>query len=624
MSALSPLVSDEVGVLAPFVEAGVLEGSSVHLADLIARTVPGVEPEVLLGAALAARAPRLGHVCVVIGTVASSIVLDSPVDCLPWPDPERWAKVLAASPAVSGRIFGPEQTVRPLVWDGTRLYLERYWRFEERVADELLRRCSDDKGLAVASPELLRMLERLFYGKDDAKREAAVRALTRPLTVIAGGPGTGKTTTIALLLAAGSALALEKGQKLDFALAAPTGKAAARMQAAVRASVGDEAVVELGEEVGGAMRGAEGKTLHRLLGITGGRAPRHDRSHPLPQDIVIVDETSMVSLPLMAQLLEAMRPDAALVLVGDPFQLASVEAGAVLGDIVGPRATGAGEGPLEAEVVLLEKNYRSAARITALATQIRLGDFQGAMDLLRDNHSDEVAFVSAEDKRGVALLHEEAAAHAGRVVDLARAGDAEEGIRCACELKVLCATRFGPLGVSGWTLAIESLLKGSAGHRDVGGRRYVGRPVIVTRNDYLNKVFNGDVGLIVAGPNVAFEDATAGVRMLTMSQLSEVDTWWATTIHKAQGSEFEHVIVSLPPAPSPVLTRELLYTAVTRARSRLCVVASEASVRAAIENPVGRASGLRTKLWRSFGTTELGTPASIEARGEVRQLRFEL
>jgi exodeoxyribonuclease V alpha subunit len=617
-------MSDEVAVLAPFVDAGVLEGSEVHLAELIARTVPGVEPEVLLGAALAARAPRLGHVCVVIRNVASSVVFDGPADSLPWPKADRWAKILASSPAVRGRTAEIDRTVRPLVWDGTRLYLERYWRFEERVADELLRRCSDDDTLAVTSPKLSEILERLFDGKDDAQREAAARALTRPLTVIAGGPGTGKTTTIAMLLAAGSALGLERGQKLGFALAAPTGKAAARMQAAVRASVGDKAVDELGAQVSGALLAAEGKTLHRLLGIASGGAPRHDRSHPLPQDIVIVDETSMVSLPLMAQLLEAVRPDAAIVLVGDPFQLVSVEAGAVLGDIVGPKATGAAEGPLGADVVLLENNHRSSASIKALATQIRLGDFQGAMELLGDNNSDEIAFVSADDQRGVAQLHEVAAGQAGRVVDLARAGSAKEAISCACELKVLCATRFGPLGVSGWTLAIEALLKGSRGHGEVGGRRYVGRPVIVTRNDYLNKLFNGDVGLIVAGPNVAFEDATGGVRMLTMSQLSEVDTWWATTIHKSQGSEFDHVIVSLPPAPSPVLTRELLYTAVTRARSRLSLVASESSVRAAIENPVARASGLRTRLWRKAATSERDTPWSIESRQGTRQLRFDL
>ena len=207
-------------------------------------------------------------------------------------------------------------------------------------------------------------------------------------------------------------------------------------------------------------------------------------------------------------------------------------------------------------------------------------------------------------------------------------GRGEDGLKLASNLKVLCATRFGPLGVSGWTSAIESRLKRRFAYGAIGTRSYAGRPIIVTRNDYLNEVFNGDVGLVVAGaagPTAVFWRPDNSVRTLALSQLEAVDTWWATTIHKSQGSEFEQVIVSLPPAPSPVLTRELLYTAVTRAKSRVTLVADEASVRFAIDHPVARASGLGSRLWPEDGPVRPVGPQEIDgAPTQAEQLRFEL
>jgi exodeoxyribonuclease V alpha subunit len=320
---------------------------------------------------------------------------------------------------------------------------------------------------------------------------------------------------------------------------------------------------------------------------------------------VVVDEMSMVSLPLMARLLDAVRPDATLVLVGDPFQLASVEAGAVLGEIVGPRATGPADGPLGADVVLLKRVHRFAAdsEIAALADAIRLGDDDRAVDLLRKHRSSELTWVEDDDQAGVIGLQEDVARGAVKVVHEAQAGndkDAEEGLRLASELKVLCATRFGPLGVFVWSARIEALMERALPEAGIGRDWYVGRPIIVTRNDYLNKVFNGDVGLVVAGPTgpvAAFRDPNGELRKLAISQLGDIDTWWASTIHKSQGSEFERVIVTLPRPPSPILTRELLYTAVTRAKQQVTLVAAEESLRSAIAHPVARASGLGPKLW---------------------------
>ncbi len=317
--------------------------------------------------------------------------------------------------------------------------------------------------------------------------------------------------------------------------------------------------------------------------------------------MVVVDETSMVSLPLMARLLDAVRPDATLVLVGDPFQLVSVEAGAVLGEIVGPAATEAAEGPLAADIVLLERVHRfgSDSAIAALADAIRTGDADRAIDLLRHDKTSELSWVDDDDDGGIDRLHREAAAAAVEVARAAYAGDAEAGLRLASDLKVLCATRLGPLGVYRWSDRIETLVAREMPEVGSGRRWYVGRPIIITSNDYLNRLFNGDIGLVVAGDNgpvAAFPDPS-GIRELAMSQLGDVETWWAMTIHKSQGSEFRRVIVTLPPPPSPILTRELLYTAVTRAKEQVTLVATESSLRAAIDRPVARASGLGPKLW---------------------------
>jgi len=636
--ALRPLIDDEVATLAPFVEAGVLDASAVHVARLIARTVPGLEPEVLLGAALATRAPGFGHVCVVIGTVAGSIVLEDresgPVDCLPWPDPERWAAVLSASAAVRVPDAPERDVILPLVFDGTRLYLERYWRFETQVADELMRRATHEGGLEVASDELDEVLRQRFEGADPLQREAARRALGHRLAVIGGGPGTGKTTTVSRLLATAYTLALARGHKLEVALAAPTGKAATRMEAAVHeAALGPE----LAGPVAEALAEVKAKTLHRLLGIAVGGSPRYNSSNRLAHDLVVVDETSMVSLPLMARLLEAVRPEATLVLVGDPFQLASVEAGAVLGDIVGPIASNKVQGPLADNVVVLERNHRfdESPQIAALADAVREGQVDTALRILADHPYSKLDWAWAEiswldpdngDPAGIAQVHEVVADNAAKVMDAARLGRTEEGLRLASELKVLCATRFGPLGVSGWTSAIETRIRREFAYAGTGGRNYPGRPIIVTRNDYLNEVFNGDVGLVVSGPAglaATFRRGDDTLRTLALSQLDAIETWWATTIHKSQGSEYDRVVVSLPPAPSPILTQELLYTAVTRAKSHVTLVASRASITAAVMNPVARASGLRDRLWPAPRVVAKAGPVA-RATPDAEQLRFEI
>jgi exodeoxyribonuclease V alpha subunit len=344
---------------------------------------------------------------------------------------------------------------------------------------------------------------------------------------------------------------------------------------------------------------------------------------------VIVDETSMVSLTLMARLVEAVRPDARLVLVGDPGQLTSIEAGAVLGDIVGPAATGlrmraparraleratgraveaarapdgvgAGDG-----IVVLDRSHRFGAPIATLADAVRRGDGDATIAALRAGAGD-VGWIEADlgdgsDPGSLAPLRAGAAAAARAVTRAAAAGDAAGALEAIGSFRLLCAHRRGPHGASTWRARIEGWLAAEIDGFAAQGAWYVGRPLLVTENDYGLRLYNGDTGVVVADPPdgrvvAAFERRGEIVR-ISPARLGAVDTVYAMTIHKAQGSQFETAAVVLPPASSPIMTRELLYTAVTRARTRLVVAATEDAVRAAVGRPVARASGLRERLW---------------------------
>ncbi len=621
-----------VAALEPFVEAGVLGPTEIEVITTMARVSGEAEPTVLLALALAVRGPLLGHVCVDLDTVADTVVVDRPdpegsVE-LTWPDADSWRSAVAASSLTRTAAADHElarsaddavaeptgQVATPLVLDGSRLYLDRYWRYEQALVQAIVDRGTasdlddpaDDPG--GGSVVLDRLLGPFDAARPDRQRDAAESAIAHRLTVIAGGPGTGKTRTVAQLLAVLEELALARGRPLDIRLAAPTGKAAARMTEAIIEQVGQ---ADVRDEVRDRLVGTEAVTLHRLLGSNGRGGFRHDAEYPLPADVVVVDETSMVSLPLMAHLFAALRPEARVVLVGDPSQLASVEAGAVLGDLVGIDGEpadgergddGARRSPLHGHpgigLVVLDRVHRfeAGSPIASLAGQVRSGDADGVVDLLAGSDPDQLRWIDPDDVAARDELSAEVVDHARRVITAARSGRAEEALAELTGHAVLSATRLGPTGVAAWNQLVERRLAADPGF-DLSGAWYPGRPIIVTANDYLNQVSNGDVGVTVVHerPQVAFPTGD-GVRVLDPSRLDRIETWWAMTIHKSQGSEFGHVVVVLPPPPSPILTRELLYTAVTRARSRVTILASEASIRAAIDRPVSRASGLADRL----------------------------
>jgi exodeoxyribonuclease V alpha subunit len=499
---------------------------------------------------------------------------------------------------------GVDDEVRPLVLDGRRLYLNRWWEHESRIVEHMTARASAP-GREVDG--LHDVLDACFGSEPaegaDLQRSAASMALTRSLAVIAGGPGTGKTRTIArLLVAAVTAGLVEPG---DVALGAPTGKAAARMGQALRAAIAElrDGQAPDASLDGGSLDGLavlEPSTLHRLLQPVPGGGFRRSRANPLPQRLVIVDEASMVSANLMARLLEAVDDEATLVLVGDPHQLASVEAGAVFGDLVAAAQQAGAGAPLTGCLTVLEQVHRFGAGsgIARLAAAVRDGDADAALGLLRAGGGD-VEWHPVADPGGAQPAMDRVVEAGTSVVEAARRGDGEAAAAVAESVKVLAATRRGRNGMRDWGQRIER----SVDQRTAMGRGaqwYVGRPVLVTRNDPLVRVVNGDVGVVVASDGaarVAVAEGDGCTRAVPVSRLPDVETWWAMTIHKSQGSEFPEVVVALPEAAvSPILTRELLYTAVTRAQQKVTVVATEAAIRAAVERPVVRASGLRERL----------------------------
>ena len=590
-------------LLREFNAAGVLHSADVHVASRIARVGGESDERVMLAAALAVRGPRIGHVLVDLATIAgtAAVDLEEEVDLsdLPWPEPEEWLAAVAASPLVGEMDSDPERPLR--LW-GSRLYLDRYWRAEAQVAEDLLAMAGAEASVVDAEATKTD-LAALFPGEQGAGKQAlaAEVAASGRLTVIAGGPGTGKTTTVARIAALLMADAERGGRVPLIGLAAPTGKAAQRLQESVRE---EAARLDVSVTVRERLLELEAVTLHRLLGWqprTHSRF-RHNREERLPFEVIIIDETSMVPLWMMARLLEAVRPQARLVLIGDPGQLASVEAGAVLGDIVGP-AEEEPDSPLGKRVVTLDRVHRYGEEIAELAEAIRAGDADKVLALL-ENGGEQVQWIDADpgDPASMPLLEpvRKATVEAGRAAfEAAAAGDAKAALAAMAKHRILCAHRRGPHGVRRWNQQAEAWIAEEVEGFDPFGRWYVGRPLLVTENNYELKLYNGDTGIVIQRPDgslaAAFERGDEIVE-LSPTQLEAVETVYAMTIHKSQGSQFEAVSVLLPPESSRITSRELLYTAATRTRERLTLIASADAIRAASEHPVARASGLRWRL----------------------------
>lgn len=552
-------------------EAGVLDAAEVHIASSLAARAGETRPHVVLALALAVAAPRSGHVALDPAHVRESAMREAErvddvsrdeVADLPWPvDTSAWLNDVGDSP-LTPEILRVEHDL---------VYLRRFHDLERTVAEHLVALASQPTPVPAPADDLSDEMH-----LDDGQREAVRVCLASRLGVLVGGPGTGKTRTVATILAA---LLRGDGATPRIALAAPTGKAAARMGESIAgaAALLDGADPELADS----MRQIKPSTVHRLLGVrTGSAAFRHNASDPLHHDVVIIDEASMMSLPLTASLLDALGDSTRVILVGDPDQLASVEAGSVLADLV------AAVGPTSTCVAELTANHRfgDGSAIAELASAVRAGDSEAARRALE---GDEAVSLSSTSGRSII----EPVASAMRQAALS--GDATAAAKHLDSVRVLCAHRRGPAGVARWNAMVESWLGDVRPFSD-----YAGRPVMVTENDASRRLFNGDIGVVVdrdGALEVVLPDGD-GVRAVPRVHLGRVETVHALTIHKSQGSEFDRVIVVLPSADSLLATRELLYTAITRARSSVTLIGSLDTVLAALARPTRRASGLRTRL----------------------------
>ena len=596
-------------------------------------------PEVLLAAALASRQMTEGHVCVDLARPpAARDAAGEPIADVRWPAPTPWIAALRTSALVS--LAAPDGGIpqAPLVLDSAgRIYLQRFWCHQQELARALRERAR--VSFTARDPKRLRAeLVRLFPDADAVfpwQRAAALTAARRGLTVVTGGPGTGKTATVVRMLALLVGEALAAGERAPrMLLVAPTGKAAARLSESIEAAIPR---LDCAAGVTAELPRAAA-TIHRALGTFGGTASRfrHDADNPLVADVVVVDEASMVDLALMNRLVAAIPRRARLILLGDRDQLASVEAGAVLGDLCDPGALARAystphrkelsslggielppakkavrESGLRDSIVRLVHSYRYDAQsgIGRLSAAIRE---QRPAEALRILESEDFPDVVRVDPPPAGVLH---AASEEKIVEGFRAAlqatDASAALRAMDGFRVLCAHRRGPFGVEALNERIVELLReqGLVGSGDI---QYRGRAVLVTRNDYDVALFNGDVGLVLQdaedeAPLLAVFAAPGGtLRRLSPARLPTHETAFAMTVHKSQGSEVDELVLVLPDE-SPLVTRELLYTAVTRARRRVVIQASEGAIEQGIMAETQRASGLRDLLWGPDRETSVQT-----------------
>lgn len=577
------LVPSASGLLGELNRAGLLDPADIHVALRLAALSGEDDACVTLAAALAVHAVSQGSVCVDLRVAYEGVLEDLPEVVLP--DPTEWLdRVNGSRIAQAGA----------LVCEFGLLYLDRYHRLECQVHDDLADRSAnsapdvDEEGLAAS---LLRVFPSEGYDDQRVAAEQAARSWT---TVLTGGPGTGKTTTVAGLLGVLIDQADLAGERLSIALTAPTGKATARLAESVQGEV-DRLPLEDQER----LRGLPALTLHRMLGWVPGNETRfrHDRGNRLKYDVIVVDETSMVDLLLMGRLLEAVRPNARLILVGDPDQLSSVGAGAVLSDLVQgyARRHEVGESAGVSPVVSLRTTHRFGEEIGVLAEALRRGDADEVMDALRAGGAG-VEFVETDD--AVAVLRPLLLEAAVAIRERAIVGDAQGAMEALHRHRLICAHRDGPFGVAHWNRQVERWLAEATG-QDYWPTWYAGRPLLVTRNDYALRIYNGETGVCVGSPDGSLRgliNGADGVLDFATTRLAEVNTMHALTVHKSQGSQAAEVTVLLPPEDSRLLTRELLYTAVTRAERKVRLVGSEAEVRAAVLRQAVRATGLRQRL----------------------------
>jgi exodeoxyribonuclease V alpha subunit len=677
LADLAPLsrADDLLLLLTRWVERGWLRALDKAFVAFLHELAPNDDPLVLLAAALTSHQLGHGHVCLDLfetlkepdfalslppeGDVQGGALL-LPSQLLGSLDGAHWCKVLAASTLVALAADSRDNVRdRPLVLSGKRLYLRRYWTYERRIDISLRERLTEHES---TPNDLLQRLTGLFGPARsgeviDWQKLACALATRSAFSIVTGGPGTGKTTTVVRLLALLQAPAVEAGMPLRIRLAAPTGKAAARLTESISQQVRTLKVTEdIREKIP-----SDVTTVHRLLGSRPGtRHFRHHAGNRLPLDVLVVDEASMIDLEMMANLLDALPAHARLVLLGDKDQLASVEAGAVLGDLCrdaeagwyspqtrewleavsgenlqtsGLQEDAQGAHPLAQQVVMLRHSRRfgEGSGIGQLARWVNQQQPEEARKLLSARSHEDVYSLSLKGEKDRALerllldghgegpqgyrhylsvLRHQRPPLDSPPDDLRWIDWARQVLQAFDAFQLLCAVRKGPWGVEGLNQRVtDALLR--ARLIDSDQQWYEGRPVLMTRNDYGLGLMNGDIGIALKLPEreghetgktvlrVAFprNDGQGGVRFVLPSRLNDVETVYAMTVHKSQGSEFAHTALILPDALNPVLTKELIYTGITRAKNWFTLIESRAGVfEEAVKRKVKRLSGLMLEL----------------------------
>jgi exodeoxyribonuclease V alpha subunit len=606
-------------------DSGILSLLDIHFAGFMTRLAGKDAPELSLAAALISCFTRQGHICLDLTSVEGKQLLGGeegrePVFC---PELKDWCMKLRES-----AVAGNPGEYKPLILDNNfRLYLFRYWDYQEKLAGSIRERIAGDRE-NINFDLLQEQLARLFppdLEKDiDWQKVAACSALMKKFCVISGGPGTGKTTTIARILA----LLLEQsmGKGLRIALAAPTGKAAARLQERIMSTKRELSCPDTVREA----IPDEASTIHRLLGnIPDSPYFLYNAKNKLPVDVVVIDEASMVDLALLSKLVQALPLQARLILLGDKDQLASVEAGAALADICDAgtkhsfskgflndlrNATGyevhannnrEDEPGILDCIVQLQKNYRfgKGSGIGLISNAVNKGNGDLSMNLLKGGRYGDIEWKDLPQPNAMArVIRDIVISGYGEYL---RGKDPVEIFRRFEDFRILCALREGPYGVTAINLLIEKILK-KEGFIKPGGRWYRGRPVLITVNDYNLRLFNGDIGITLPDPGakddlrVFFLSMDGSLRKFHPFRLPEHETVYAMTVHKSQGSEFGKVVLLLPDRESPVLTRELIYTGITRARQGVQIWGVEKVFCDAISRCIKRSSGLRDALWKEI------------------------
>lgn len=589
----------------------------IRFSHWIAQKIPAATQIQLLLSSLVSQQLGEGHVCIALNNL--------PDIYQHWPRAQRdilhsiLSTQLDSDQLIDQVLIGDGRVITPLVLDNQRLYLYRYWQYEKQVAQRLIE-SSSISGPQIDSLVLKAQLDK-YFGEPaqqiDWQRIAAAITTRHSISVISGGPGTGKTTTVTKLLAIYIESCLTAGKRPIIQLAAPTGKAAARLSESIAQA---KQKLALSDEVK-ALIPDQGKTLHRLLGVrAGSKKFIHHQDNPLLLDLLVIDEASMIDLPMMASIVNALAQGTKLVLIGDRDQLASVEAGSVMGDICAvPKVASYSKSqqdflaascqlmqgepsvhPFSDQVAFLQKSYRfdENSGIGALANACNNGDTKQLTQVLAADYQDLAVIVPSQDSGQI--LQASLQGYRDYIAQMRATASPAKLLESFNQFQILCALRVGNFGVEQVNGQIEQHFE-RCQLKSADNRWYLGRPIMITQNDNQMQLYNGDIGVACTDPDtgqlkVWFEQG-GQLRAVLPSRLPKHETVFAMTVHKSQGSEFSHVMLILAQS-AKVINRELVYTAVTRAKHKFSLLGFEKLLQQAIKQVTLRTSGLAARIWR--------------------------